>query len=136
MVTKSSRPLPKNILSPVEDYSDDDDYEEYKISPIDDDGESHIYAKLARPGTHSYMMPRQHCSAAGAVTLHCNPSAGMVLSQSLSSLDSSGSLSSPDTGVRHKTQPDQSHYERPGDLESDDELSVHLLPASNKHLLI
>merc|ERR1712107_461881 len=64
--------------------TDDDDYEEYKISPIDDDGESHIYAKLARPGTHSYMMPRQHCSAAGAVmTIHCSPSAGMVLSQSL-----------------------------------------------------
>ena len=82
--------LPKNILSPVEDLDDDedeDDFTNYKISPIDDE-ESHIYAKLTRPAPYMIQRFQQQ-------PFPSNPSISSIESsgsQNLSSLDSANSF--------------------------------------------
>jgi len=81
-IMKNAKQLPKNLLSPVDDYSDDeDDFGiNYKISPIDDE-ESHIYAKLTRPHYGKQQFP----SNPSISSLDTNDS------QSFSSLDSANS---------------------------------------------
>ena len=89
---KKCRNLPKNLLSPQEDFSDvEDDITNYKICPIDDE-ESHIYAKLTRP--LPYMMQRFEqqplCSHTASISsLESAPS--LHISPALSSLDSANS---------------------------------------------
>jgi len=82
-IMKNAKQLPKNLLSPVDDFTDDEDDfgTNYKISPIDDE-ESHIYAKLTRP--HSYGK-NQFSSNPSISSLDTNDS------QSFSSLDSANS---------------------------------------------
>ena len=85
---KKGKPLPRNLLSPMEDFTDDEDeINGYKISPIDDE-ESHIYAKIGAPA--SFMMERFQQQ-----TFPSNPSISSIESngsQNLSSLDSANSF--------------------------------------------
>ena len=87
---KKGTQLPKNILSPVEDLDDDedeDDFTNYKISPIDDE-ESHIYAKITRPAPYMIQRFQQQ-------PFPSNPSISSLESndsQNLSSLDSANTF--------------------------------------------
>ena len=89
---KKNRQLPKNLLSPQEDFSDEeDDITNYKICPIDDE-ESHIYAKLTRP--LPYMMQRFEqqplCSHTASIS-SLESDSSLHISPALSSLDSANS---------------------------------------------
>ena len=99
---KKNRQLPKNLLSPQEDFSDEeDDITNYKICPIDDE-ESHIYAKLTRP--LPYMMQRFEqqplCSNTASIS-SLESSSSHHLSPALSSLDSANS----EFRIRNTPQP-------------------------------
>ena len=87
-IVKKGKQLPRNLLSPMEDFTDDeDDMTGYKISPIDDE-ESHIYAKIGAPA--SFMMQRFQQQP-----FPSNPSISSIESsgsQNLSSLDSANSF--------------------------------------------
>ena len=97
---KHSRNLPQNLLSPQEEFTDDeDDMTDYKICPIEDE-ESHIYAKLTRPLPYMLQRFEQQPLCSNNASLSSLESAG---SQQLSSLDSANSefrrKNTPQTGL-------------------------------------
>ena len=84
----NTRNLPKNLLSPQEEFTDDeDDMTDYKICPIEDE-ESHIYAKLTRPLPYMLQRFEQQPLCSNNASLSSLESGG---SQQLSSLDSANS---------------------------------------------
>ena len=97
---KKGKQLPRNLLSPMEDLTDDeDDITNYKISPIDDE-ESHIYAKIGAPA--SFMMQRfQHQPFPSDPSLSSLESSG---SQHLSSLDSANSFNNNKQGKMNSAE--------------------------------
>ena len=100
-IMKKGKQLPRNILSPMEDYTDDeeDSFTNYKISPIDDE-ESHIYARIGKPPP--YMIQR----------FQQQP---LPSSQSISSLESTGShnLSSLDSANGFSPNPNPEQQKKP-----------------------
>ena len=96
----NTRNLPKNLLSPQEEFTDDeDDMTDYKICPIEDE-ESHIYAKLTRPLPYMLQRFEQQPLCSNNASLSSLESGG---SQQLSSLDSANSefrrKNTPATGL-------------------------------------
>ena len=142
---KNNRNLPKNLLSPQEEFTDDeDDMTDYKICPIEDE-ESHIYAKLTRPLPYMLQRFEQQPLCSNNASLSSLESGG---SQQLSSLDSANSefrrKNTPQTGLMCPAKrpfviknlymrPD--NYERNNqinaieDSEEEDNQYVTLLPA-------
>ena len=142
---KKTRNLPKNLLSPQEEFTDDeDDMTDYKICPIEDE-ESHIYAKLTRPLPYMLQRFEQQPLCSNNASLSSLESGG---SQQLSSLDSANSefrrKNTPQTGMMCPAKRPfvlKNLYTRPDsyelthqinaieDSEEEDDQYVTLLPA-------